>query len=153
MTDLIARLEAADTITSLIEKLEQAEVGSRELDVAIWAHLNPERIKVVEFWPAYTNLQLTAVSFTLPPKRTEHVTHDKGDYLHARPVTTSLDAALALAERTIKARGPIDMSIMGSAQVVILAADPCANALSEAFGNTPALALCAAILKAKEPTQ
>lgn len=62
--------------------------------------------------------------------------------------TTSLDAALALADRVIAVRGPIDISIMGSAQVVILDAEPCRDAIADAYGNTPALALCIAICRA-----
>lgn len=64
--------------------------------------------------------------------------------------TTSLDAALALADRVVKRRGPIDLSICGSAQVMIHHQDPCGNMLASAFAATPALALCIAILKAKE---
>lgn len=62
--------------------------------------------------------------------------------------TTSLDAALALAERVLPEHGPIDLTIMGSAKVTIWSNDPCGRDLSDAFGHTPALALCIAVLKA-----
>ena len=62
--------------------------------------------------------------------------------------TQSLDAALALAERVLPEHGPIDLTIMGSAKVTIWSNDPCGRDLSDAFGHTPALALCIAVLKA-----
>lgn len=110
-------------MSGLVEKLEAAEGGSRELDEAIWLACGLER----------------KVSGPV----------DAGKGVWAGPhVSYSLDAALALAERVIAVRGPIDISIMGSAQVVILDADPCRDAIAEAYGNTPALALCIAILRA-----
>lgn len=87
-------------ITSLIEKLEGAEVGSRELDALIWCVFRPEKIKMHGFHEPYGEVRgRTQVSFTLPPNRKRIVTNDRTEYPHAEPVTTSLDAALALAER------------------------------------------------------
>ena len=104
------------TITSLIEKLEGAEVGSRELDCAIWTATGG--------W--------------------DHV---------GRPPTfsTSLDAALALAERVLDERGPININIClaGSAQVVIDSVGACDPVMAQVVARTPALALCAAILHAQ----
>jgi hypothetical protein len=120
----------SDRNAELIERLEKAEAGSLELSDEVM--------------------------------RATHNVHD-GPYAHwpsaARAfgwnclVTTSLDAALALAERVIQERGPIDLSICGSAQVVIHHNDPCGNPLAMAFGNTPALALTIAILKARATQQ
>lgn len=129
-------------MSGLVEKLETAEVGSRELDVAIWAHLQPERVKVVEYWSCYQDPRLTSVSFTLPPKRTERVTTHEGGYLHARPVTTSLDAALALAER-----------VLPDAKVIALSRTESAGWGAGvngyvAYAPTPALVLCIAICRA-----
>lgn len=93
----------------LIERLEGAGEGSRELDALIWAHLHPERIKIAEFWACYTDPRLTCVSFTLPPKRTEWVTKKTGEYPHAQPVTTSLDAALALASRVLDSKSALHL--------------------------------------------
>lgn len=125
--------------TDLITKLEEAGEGSRALDGAICLLLSQQ--------PEWATKHCA-------PRQPELWTDGKPgtwarEWLSPR-YTTSLDAALALAERVIKVRGPIDMSIMGSAQVVILAADPCANALAEVTASTPALALCAAILRASE---
>ena len=141
------------SITSLIEKLEGAEVGSRELDVAIWAHLHPDKLKVTEFWPAYVNHSLTAFAFTLPPKRTRIVTRDKGEYVHAQPVTTSLDAALALAERVLLGVSPgVSKNVFHAYWSAWLHqnVDGACHLIGDAStSRTPALALCAAVLRAQ----
>lgn len=69
--------------------------------------------------------------------------------LFAKALEGSLDAALALAERVRVApyTGPITLTIAGSGQAYIDHSDPCGMGV-QAFGNTPALALCLAILKA-----
>jgi hypothetical protein len=63
------------------------------------------------------------------------------------PITQSLDAALALAERVLPdhMRGPISLCIAGSAEAYIDHVDPCGDSV-KAFGKTPALALCICIL-------
>lgn len=72
-----------ETITSLIEKLEQAEVGSRELDAAI------------------ADLLLDPIFKPLSKTRQMRWPFVEGSGIAALtpPVTISLDAALALAER------------------------------------------------------
>jgi hypothetical protein len=70
------------SITSLIEKLEGAEVGSVELDAQIYSYLN----------------------CTLIPRRSDLKPRRRwpdGSVTLQRKVTTSLDAALALAERVL----------------------------------------------------
>lgn len=121
------------TLASLIERVEKAETGSRELDcrVTAWG----EGVAEGEPWSE------DDLAYALTdPDRT----------CNPPPVTTSLDAALALASRVIAHRGPIDLSIAGSAQAVIHSADPCGKPLALAFGHTPALALVLAVLRAKE---
>jgi hypothetical protein len=87
-------------MTDLIKRLEEAEAGSRELDALIWAHFRPEKIKVTGWGKPYADESgRTQVEFHLPPKRTRTVTGGKSGMPHAEPVTTSLDAALALAEQ------------------------------------------------------
>lgn len=114
----------------LIAKLESASEGSRELDAAIADLFDPLPDQHDGYdgrWPFAEGSEFS---------------------LKTPPVTTSIDAALALAERVIKVRGPIDLTIMGSAQVVIHNADACGNPLAETYGHTPALAICAALLRA-----
>lgn len=107
------------TITSLIEKLEGAEVGSRELDCAV--------ARVLDCYKGFA---------------TEHL-------------TTSLDAALALAERicprfsvTVVKYRTNDGEFKPSGEASLL--NPYGN-ITEHRGKaaTPALALCAAILRAQ----
>lgn len=129
----------------LVARLEAASVGSRELDAAVHLAAFPDvAAKAIElrggFWREL-------ISERPGGGTTKRIMCAEGHY------TTSLDAALALAERTIARRGPIDMSICGSAQVVIHHHDPCGSPLASAFGKTPALALCIAILQASETAQ
>lgn len=95
----------------LIARLEAAEAGSIELDVAIWDAMGGWS---VSHPPAYSS---------------------------------SIDAALALAERVLPdhMRGPISLCIAGSAEAYIDHVDPCGDSV-KAFGKTPALALCICIL-------
>lgn len=139
-----------EPLSALIARLEAAEVGSRELDALVWAILRPEKIKVTGWNKPYSDESgRTQVEFFLPPKRTRTVTGRLG-FPHAEPVTTSMDAALALAERVRIApyTGPISLTIAGSGQAYIDHIDPCGLGI-QAFGKTPALALCIAILKAR----
>ncbi|WP_295196491.1 hypothetical protein [uncultured Brevundimonas sp.] len=105
------------TITSLIEKLEGAEVGSRDLDCAV--------ARVFGCYRGFAS---------------EHL-------------TTSLDAALALAERVLTL-GAWDVGYTYNsdrphyARLVIVRDD---EGQPEIYGRsaTPALALCAALLRAQ----
>lgn len=116
----------------LIARLEEVEAGSRELDLRVF-----ERFDLVdgERWTdADLEYALTDPDCTISPPR----------------LTTSLDAALALAERVLELRGPININVClaGSAQAQIYPDDPCGVHV-QAVASSPALALCIAILKAK----
>lgn len=128
----------------LIARLEAAEVGSRELDAAIWAAMQPVRVKVADVWPVYGDEERTSIRFTLPPKRTETTTDSVGPYRHAEPVTTSLDAALALAERVL-GNGPCVLHRNGPNEWGFTYVDD-----DTAYAATPALSVCIAILRAKQ---
>lgn len=124
-----------ETITSLIEKLEGAEVGSVELDALIYSHLN----------------------CTLIPRRADYRPRRRwpdGSMTHQRKVTTSLDAALALAERVGIRPYQADASIKGRWSWMVVTESRLgnleANPYARATASTPALALCAAILRAKQ---
>jgi hypothetical protein len=88
----------------IIKALEEATGPSRELDGMIWAALNP-KAKVKEVFPAYGYERKTRIMFTLPPKRTELVTKNVGEFLDAFDWTASLDASIALAERMLPTEG------------------------------------------------
>lgn len=118
--------------TELIARLEAAEVGARELDAMIWdIEDDRPRWSVGDDFPIYKQAPEDNVAFEGPPS-----------------YTTSIDSALALASRVITNLGPIDLTIMGSAEVSIHSNDPCDNPLASAFGKSPALAICIAILRA-----
>lgn len=141
-------------VADLIAKLEAAEVGSRELDALMWAAFRPERIKVTGWNKPYADDSgRTQVEFQLPPKRTRMVTGGMA-YPHAEPVTTSLDAALALAERVLPEwvwEIRLDRegaSVQGAPawwNEGLVAVDQDGV---DATANSPALALCGAVLKA-----
>lgn len=117
----------------LIERLEAAEVGSRELD---W--LIADLFAYPEPWP----------QSALWPPFAAGSRFDKSIPAY----TTSLDAALSLAERVLpgQARAMGDMAFdppgLPWATIWTTGGDPKFNA----HAATPALALCIAILKAHE---
>ena len=141
----------------LIERLEGAGEGSRELD----------------FWIAF---ELGALSGVVA-ERPSRVEPGPGDeltiydasgkragwvgYHVSRPVTTSLDAALALAERVGWRLYKLDASIISRSSVMLQSVDDRprvdpdsgATLMGKDFAvgssKTPALALCIAILKAR----
>ena len=121
-----------ETITSLIEKLEGAEVGSRELDREIALHLE-------------TKLWLVSSG--------RHKVERNGRAVNMPAYSTSLDAALALAERVGVRPYQADASIKGKWSWMVVdearLGDLEANPYARATAATPALALCAAILRAQ----
>lgn len=122
-------------LDDLIARLEAASGPDRQADRQIAKAIDPTT------WRRATNW--AAMPCGAPADTVER------DALRWVPdYTTSLDAALALAERVLPGHGPIDMTVMGSAKVTIWSNEPCGRDLSDAFGHTPALALCIAVLKA-----
>ena len=140
---------------ALLAKLESASEGSRELD----------------FWIAY-ELGLMA---GIVPVRPANVREGHGEvclldasgkslgwvgYHVSSPVTTSIDAALALAERCGWRLYSLDASIVGVPSVMLQSVDdrpgtdPETGAymigkdFSRGSSKTPALAICAALLRA-----
>jgi hypothetical protein len=137
---------------SLIARLEAAEVGSRELDA---------EIAVLTRWPALGNIP--------------HWVHDEEMEVRSRGnigfknlpgnpaewtsplVTTSLDAALALAERVLPGwvttlDGP-DKGRWYASVSIPTRTSRTVGGHFYARAPRPALALCAAILKAREASQ
>lgn len=124
------------TSPDLIERLEKAEGGSRELDVAICCavHDGPDWAKEAYF-PLKGGIGL-------------YTNGKGGPGLTAPCYTTSLDAALALAERVLPdARAQINT---GTGWVRLLTADGRYDYgfFASARAATPALAMCIALLKA-----
>jgi len=126
-----ARIPTEQTVkpAGLIERLEAAEVGSRELDMAVAVSLG-QPFKPERFLPTgryRENLRIAA---------------------EADPYTTSLDAALSLAERVGLSCGDL---LHAAWRRVSLRYRLHAEFWKPEHGSYPAavaLALCAAILKA-----
>ena len=114
---------------TLIARLEAAEAGSRSLDDEVGVALFPPR------WVPYPGV--------------EGAMYNAEQQKMAWTVgcTTSIDAAKALIERVLPGR-VITLEMAGSAEAYIHG-DPCEPTI-KAFGNTPALAMCIALLRAKE---
>jgi hypothetical protein len=131
-------------MTDLIKRLEEAEAGSRKLDVLIAVE--------IDLTDARNDLSArrSLAIYGLETFASRASAYNNAWQTFLPAYTTSLDAALALAERVISQRGPIELSICGSAQAVIHHNDPCGNPLAMVYGNTPALALCIAVLKATD---
>lgn len=129
----------------LIKRLEAAEVGSRELDcrVVAWA----EGVIGGEHW-SDNDLEYAITD----PDRTCNPEH----------VTTSLDAALALAERVGWRAYMADFSIVNNFSWMLKSLIDISVTCTESGehytgpdfksgrGKTPSLALCIAILRAKQ---
>lgn len=130
-----------DGMQDLIARLEAAEVGSQELNGLIFRALADDPNGKDHWFMSCAEL----------------MTEDNAD-----SVTVSLDAVLALAERISWRVWSIDMSIAGRASVLLQSLedrpgkDPETGAymigkdFSSGSARTPALALCIAILRAKQ---
>ena len=135
------------TITSLIEKLEGAAGPSIALDAEICWTLERDRATSA-FWRGAMGLPRPLPDeFSRLPRGLGMASLEAGSPNY----TASLDAALALAERVLDQRGPININIClaGSAQVVIDSVGPCDPVMAQVVARTPALALCAALLRAQ----
>lgn len=120
-----------DTITSLIEKLEGAETGSRELDWLIAdATGHPSFAwKIEGIWPPFM----------------ERSQSDKD----VPTYTTSLDAALALAERVLPKLTRIEIKTYAQGEFHHCTIETDDDEFDVNNCRTPALDLCAAILRAQ----
>lgn len=108
-------------LSELLERVKAATGPDRELDAAIWYAL---------------------VEQPRPGNKIDR------DMISRWPeYTSSLDAALALVLRASPLKGPVELTVAGSAQACLNSDDPCGLQV-QAFGNTPPLALLAALLSA-----
>jgi len=141
---------------SLIARLEAAEVGSRELDALITAHFVGAELRP---YPPATDFGPSA-KWQFWSADGKHFLGNESKF-PVPPVTTSLDAALALAERVLPGWY---VGVQANRYELLIAPEDWSAYLSapkghqftdevEASAPTPALALCIAILKAKEASQ
>ena len=150
------------TSPDLIERLEKAEGGSRELDALVCAALGyhpgfPDYEYLVP-WRVEAD-EGALIGYICPPGEPAQKRWKRPP----EPVTTSLDAALALAERVLGKGWSYSIigEIGGGATVtleqpdvdlgggVIASPGLCGLDEFEAEAATPALALCAAILRSR----
>jgi|GEM_PF-2567366 len=128
--------------TDLIEALEAAEVGSRELDARLWMAL----VECDRMWRYWAPVDENHGHGEPSPGALYYAPHCAQVFVTPE-VTTSLDAALALAERVL-GNGPCNLHRNGPAEWGFTYVD-----CDTAYAATPALALCAAILRAREGGQ
>lgn len=133
--------------SGLIERLEAAEVGSRELDAEIWFAL---------FEPDIDRVAIETIIYQGEPREVVHCELGSRWADERQPpiggFTTSLDAALALAERVLP---DAEWMVLfnprhgetGSTYIGLDGGEFKINTVKR--GKAPALALCIAILKAK----
>lgn len=121
------------TLTTLLPRLEAGE-ASRELDALLWCLYDPRPLEQTDDGPAiWKRDPVDTIAFDGPP-----------------PFTTSLDAALALAERVLPGcmwRVGFDPDDGSMKAEIVTSAPKCISA--KANHDTAALALCAAIVKAR----
>lgn len=133
----------------LIERLAKAKSGSRELDCALYVALGRRPSWLGDggiLWVDTKDRAGPVVRFAYDgkPSTGNPPVNDTPAY------TTSLDAIVALIEEKSPSRGPVTLLMAGSAEAYIDSADPCGPTV-KAFGQTPALALCIALLRALHP--
>lgn len=134
-----------DAMSSLIERLEAAETGSRVLDGEIWCATN-----------GYEFVQWDGAGCVYRTQPNGKISHDPNN--NFRAYSASLDAALGLANRILPGWDwsvtTITTSFGGIKRVNALIVHPDHPADSDILtfgeGETPALALCIAILRAAQ---
>jgi len=154
MTDPMTSLE------SLAAQVEAADGPSRELDARIWCALNGKRY--LGHNQAYNSTE-TQVEFTEPPKRRRMVSGPYG-LTHAVQYTASIDAAMTLVPAGMTwslDEGPLHWILAGKAKpagraqihrvgdYINSVTGDLAEVSEHGFGANPALAICAAALRAR----
>lgn len=127
----------------LIARLEAAEVGSRELDAEIWAAS-----------VGYVLVSFDGAGWLYKMHPNDMQRHERTGYIP--PYTTSLDAALVLAERVLPPETMWELNrkcIIDGKKFYLCEFDvPEWGPRVDTYGcaRTPALALCIAILRAPD---
>jgi hypothetical protein len=129
-------------MTDLIKRLEEAEAGSRELDALVFRRFGGPLPK--EFAGYGVGLTWQADGSATMPVGEMQVRYDPP------PLTTSLDAALALAERVLPGLYMWKVEFDDEPTSTPASAKVYAKRDGQGSALTPALALCAAILKATD---
>ena len=123
------------TNATLLQSLPEAGEGSRDLDAKVWAAVN-----------GYELFEHDGAGWRYRMHPADIMRHERTGYIS--PFTTSLDAALALAERVLPGLGWGAVQGSGEqAKANVMPADADHGFVGTA--NTVPLAICIAILKAQ----
>ena len=125
-----------DPITSLIEKLEGDEGPSLVLDGEIWCAVN-----------GYTFVMWDGAGCVYRRASDGGISHEQASRI--RPFSASLDAALALAERVLPRLTRIEIDTCAQGEFHHCAIETDDDEFDVNNCRTPALALCAAVLRAQ----
>ena len=120
-------------VAALVQRLKGAGEGSRELDALLWLACN---------LTGEIDIKRTGRT-EVPAWRCRLPGSVRNSWASPSPVTTSLDAALALAERLLPGWDFVIARANGG-----LTIHAQLGSTEHHFANTPALALCIAILRA-----
>lgn len=132
-------------LSDLLARVEAATGGDRELDARIVAHFNDALLKPYpptdDFGPK-NRWQFWSLDG-------KHFIGNEGTpRFKIEPYTASLDASLALVERVLPNAERIDVRTFPTMKSHSAEVWPNDEEFKRASGRTPALALCAALLKA-----
>lgn len=130
---------------TLIDRLSKLDGPDRGVDARIWCE-----VRGVVYLDHYPLIHETQVFYKEKGRRKEQVSGD--DIPHAALYTASVDAALALAERVLPGHtGGFQPGIESKTWATVYYASPVeVHEVAKAKAATPAIALCIAILRAKE---
>lgn len=134
-------------LSALIARLEAAEVGGGELDAAVTVALQLDAKGVTADDHEY--LQATVRSDECAPGTYWRCARSGMSLRTSDPITTSLDAALALAERVLPDASVTINTGSGWARLLTKDGRYDYGFFASARAPSPAVALCIAILKAK----
>lgn len=134
-------------LSALIARLEAAKEGSRELDGAIHRATSPDDLLMTDSGSVGRNPRPARRQ---PLRECDFVSdRDLADLMGSPSVTTSLDAAHALAERVFPdGRWMVERTHQGTGWAMFQPGE-FAKIRAMVDAATPALALCAATLRAK----
>lgn len=128
-------------LKEVLDLVEKAEAGSRELDARMHAALVGGKYR--------------AFVTSITPRRVDHIVDTERDSLYGFPAyTTSLDAIVGLVEREFCGLGwtltpSINWQNEQEFWLAKVRMEPILTSYIDGIAKTPALALCAAYLRAK----
>lgn len=131
------------TLPALLSRVESGEGEDRELDADLWIALCSEKMRSDKFW-GWRGIQAKGIT-----DRPEAEVHRDFALRHAPPITSFLDAVIAMVERVKPGAGyRIEWHPQESSLRAWATCGP-PGEQEAAYAPTPARALLAALIKAK----